>query len=81
MMIVSNYPQQTTYWIISVDNTQIFGSTNPDQITEGPNSLVIDYISQDEVEWNAKLIELGLSQVPIDPNDIVIDTTGITDGN
>ena len=60
MMIVSNYPQQTTYWIISVDNAQVFGSTNPDQITEGPNSLVIDYISEDETEWKNKCLEFGL---------------------
>ena len=76
-MIVSNYPQQTTYWIISVDNTQIFGSTNPDQITEGPDYLVIDYISEDEAEWNIKLREMGLVQ-DVDPNDIIMD---ITDGN
>ena len=59
-MIVVQNPINTTYWILKINDIYVNGVTELNQITETINIATIEYLGEDEIEYNNKLIEFGL---------------------
>jgi hypothetical protein len=76
-MIVVQNPTNTTYWILKINDIYINGITEINQTTETTDIATIEYLGEDEIEYNNKLIEFGLVSPEVIPEimpEIIIET-------